>query len=76
MVQKPKQGSEEELSVPSKGESPEVESMLTTDHMQNFITQSPFSFKNSIFFSVPTRDLNVRHNVHHLLKDTKRQLFM
>jgi hypothetical protein len=49
--------------------------MLTKEALGNFITQSPFSFKNPIFFSVPTRDMNVQHNVHHLLKDTKRKLF-
>jgi len=64
--------SEEELSPSPKGDSPEVESMLTNDQLQNFITQSPFSFKNSIFFSVPTRGPLREHNVHHLLKDTKR----
>ena len=48
--------------------------MLTKEALGNFITQSPFSFKNPIFFSVPTRDMNVQHNVH-LLKDTKRKLF-
>jgi len=51
----------------STGEN-EAASMLTKEALGNFITQSPFSFKNPIFFSVPTRDLHGKaSNAHNLL---------
>lgn len=37
----------------SSGDEEDVERLLSNAAMQSFITDSPFSFRNPIFFSVP-----------------------
>jgi len=45
--------------------------MLSKENLQSFITDSPFSFRNPIFFSVP-REGNLREAN---LVSSKRKLF-
>jgi hypothetical protein len=45
--------------------------MLTKENLQGFITESPFSFKNPIFFSVPHNPSTKRK----IDLKSKRQLF-
>ena len=46
-------------------------SSLTKDSLKGFITESPFSFKNPIFFSVPPKVNNKKVD----LLNSKRTLF-
>jgi hypothetical protein len=55
----------------SGGEDEDVERLLSHESLSSFITDSPFSFRNPIFFSVP-RDV-VTKKVEPLA--SKRHLF-
>jgi len=55
-----------------KGAENEDKSSLTKEALQAFVTESPFSFKNPIFFSVP-RDGHNQKKVG--LLQSNRQLF-
>ena len=49
------------------------EQMLTNESLQSFITDSPFSFRNPIFFSVPREQGAYTKKVNPVI--SKRQLF-
>ena len=52
-------------------EDDQFDKVLTNESLSSFITDSPFSFRNPIFFSVP-RDNNIKQVAP---VESKRQLF-